>query len=111
MIGWEANASRMIQSEVLDEFDGRARISAFEINFDAEPIEVSATVLTPVLLADIESRGSDEMSRKLGAPVNFNITQYQVGTSASAAEEAQLAAARAQEAAAIRRADELGARP
>ena len=110
MIGWEANASRMIQSEVLDEFDGRARISAFEINFDAEPIEVSATVLTPVLLADIESRGSDEMSRKLGAPVNFNITQYQVGTSASAAEEAQLAAARAQEAAAIRRADELGAR-
>ncbi len=109
-IGWEANTSRLLQAEVIDEFDGRARISAFDINFEADPIEVSATVLTPKLVNDAESRAGRIMSRKLGKPVNFTITQYQVGTSKSAAEQAQLASARAQEDAAVQQADQLAAR-
>jgi len=51
-IGWEAGASRQLQGEVMDVFDGQARLSQFDINFDAEPIEVSATVGTPELRGD-----------------------------------------------------------
>lgn len=109
-IGWEANASRQIQGEVMDAFDGRARLSQFDINFDAEPIEASATVLTPELRNDAEEIASRGMARIAGQPVNFTITQYQVGTSASAAEQAQLAAVQAQEQVAVARADELAAR-
>lgn len=109
-IGWEANASRQIQGEVMDAFDGRVRLSQFDINFDAEPIEVSATVLTPELRNDAEESASRGMERIAGQPVNFTITQYQVGTSKSAAEQAQLAAVQKREQAAIARADELAAR-
>ena len=109
-IGWEANASRQIQSEVMDAFDGRARVSQFDINFDATPIEVSATVLTPELRSDAEEIASRGLERITGQPVNFTVTQYQVGTSKSAAEKAQLAAVQAQEKAAIARAEELAVR-
>lgn len=109
-IGWEANASRQIQGEVMDAFNGRVRLSQFAINFDAEPIEVSATVLTPELRNDAEEIASRGMERIAGQPVNFTITQYQVGTSKSAAEHAQLAAVQEREQAAIARADELAAR-
>ncbi len=109
-IGWEANASRQIQGEVMDAFDGRARMSQFDINFDATPIEVSATVLTPELRSDAEEIASRGLERIAGQPVNFTITQYQVGTSKSAAEKAQLAAVQAQEKAAIARAEELAVR-
>jgi uncharacterized hydrophobic protein (TIGR00271 family) len=109
-IGWEANASRQIQGEVMDVFDGRARLSQFDINFDAEPIQASATVLTPELRNDAEEIAARGMARIAGQPVNFTITQYQVGTSKSAAEEAQLASVQAQEKVAIARADELAAR-
>lgn len=109
-IAWEANASRQIQGEVTDVFDNRVRLSQFDINFDARPIEVSATVLTPELRNDAEEIASRGMERIAGQPVNFTITQYQVGTSKSAAEHAQLAAVQAQEQMAIARADELAAR-
>lgn len=109
-IGWEANASRQLQSEVMDVFEGQARLSQFDINFDAEPIEVSATVLTPQTRNDAEQIASRRMARVAGQPVNFTITQYQVGTSSSAAEQAQLASVQAQEKVAIARADELAAR-
>jgi len=47
----------------------------------------------------------------LNTPVDLNLTQYQVGTSASAAEQAQLSAARARaEADAIERAERLAQR-
>lgn len=109
-IGWESNASRQLQDEVMDVFDGQARLSQFDINFDAEPIKVSATVLTPKLRNDAEQAASREMARITGEPVNFTITQYLVGTSKSAAEQAQLMAAQAHEQAAMTKVDELGAR-
>jgi len=109
-IGWEAGVSRQLQGEVMDVFDGQARLSQFDINFDAEPIEVSATVGTPELRNDAEEIASRGMARIVGEPVNFTITQYQTGTSSAAVERAQLAAVQAQEQAAIARADELAAR-
>lgn len=99
-IAWESNAARQINSAVLDTFDSRARLSQIEVNYDTSPIQVAATVLTPELRPDAERITARAMARELGAPVDVVITQYQVGTSASAAEQAQLTAARAQQEAA-----------
>ena len=109
-IAWEATAAREIRAAVLDAFDDRARLSEIEIDYDGEPIQVTATVLTPRLRADAERATALEVSERLGEPTDITITQYQVGTHASAAEEAQLAAARAREAADVEEAETLADR-
>lgn len=109
-IAWEANANRQINAAVLDAFDSRARLSHIEGNFDFEPVQVTATVLTPELRPDAERVVSEALTRQLRAPVDVSITQYQVGTSATAAEEAQLSATRARERAAVERAQALAER-
>ncbi|RKF20621.1 DUF389 domain-containing protein [Altericroceibacterium spongiae] len=111
-IAWESNVSRQAQSAVMDNFSGKARLSQMDIRFDASPIDVSATVLTPELMPDAETISRRELRRLLNnRSLNFTLTQYQVGTSATAAEQAQLAAAReAAEADASQRAEELAQR-
>ena len=110
-IAWEAQASREIKSGLLDAFDSRSRVSQIDITWDADPISVSATVLTPQLRPDAEKLTERALERELGRPVSVSINQYQVGTSAKAAEEAQLSAARAQqEAADQRQTQDLAAR-
>lgn len=107
----ETNASRLVQGELLDNFDGRARIDQVSINWDADPVAIEATVLTPKLVPEAERRASAALQRILQRPVTLTLTQYQVGTNATAAEEAQLARARAQdEAAAAERAEALAER-
>jgi len=110
-IAWEARASRVMKGTVLDAFDGRARVSQIEIGWDSKPISLTATVLTPLLRPDAEKTAARALKRELGRAVDVSITQYKVGTSAQAAEEAQLAAAQAQKAAAdLQRSEELAAR-
>ncbi|OCC22987.1 hypothetical protein MB02_14600 [Croceicoccus estronivorus] len=109
-IAWEAQASRTIRGELLDEFDNNARLSQIDINFDAEPVTIAATVLTPTIRSDAEEAAGRAIRRQLGQAVEISITQYQVGIGAKAAEEAQLAAARAREAADRQRAEELSVR-
>lgn len=95
-IAWETNASRQGNAAVSDEFDPRARISQIEFEFDAEPIKLNASVLTPNLVSGAEERVRRELQRALGRAVEVTINQYKVGTDAADAEAAQLAAARAQ---------------
>ena len=109
-IGWEANTTRQINAIVVETFDGRARISDIVPDYNADPIQVSATVLTPEILADAEQLASDEMAERLGQPVDVSLTQLRVGTSALAAEEAELANARAQEAEAAQQAQSIAER-
>ena len=109
-IAWEAQAARVIKGEVLDGFDNAARLSEITINFDASPIAVDVTVLTPQLRPDAERATSRAIQRRLDVPVNMQITQYQVGTGSKAAEEAQLSAARDREAADRRRVEQLATR-
>ncbi|MDD3797901.1 MAG: DUF389 domain-containing protein [Novosphingobium sp.] len=108
-IAWEAQASRTIRGELLDEFDNNARLSQIDINFDSVPVAITATVLTPTIRDDAEKAATRAIERQLGQPVDVTITQYQVGTGSKAAEEAQLAAVRAREAADRQRAEELAA--
>src|SRR5690606_21555610 len=91
-IAWEANATRQINAAVLDVFDRRARLSQVDVNFQTDPSQVAATVLTPELKPDAERATARAMAESLGSPVSVTITQYKVGTSAQAAEQAQLEA-------------------
>jgi uncharacterized hydrophobic protein (TIGR00271 family) len=109
-IAWETNASRIIHSEVMDPFGARARLSQVETNFEASPIRVSATVLTPRIEAEAERIAGHALAQRLGRPVDLTLTQYRVGTSAQAAEEAQLVASQAREQAAGEQAEELANR-
>lgn len=110
-IAWETNAQRVVRSELADAFGDRSRISQVEFNWAAEPITVEATVFTPQLRAEADQMVREAVTRRLGRPLDIALTQYQVGTSASAAEQAQLTSARARdEAAATQRAQELARR-
>ncbi|GAA0271368.1 hypothetical protein GCM10009127_09450 [Alteraurantiacibacter aestuarii] len=109
-IVWETNATRQINSVVLEAFDDRARLSQIETNLNTEPIQVSATVLTPELNSDAERITARAMSRTLGEPVDVQLTQYRVGTSAQAAEQAQLSATLARQEADLAKAETLADR-
>ncbi|WP_234029624.1 TIGR00341 family protein [Erythrobacter sp. THAF29] len=110
-IAFQTNAQRVIRAEIEEAFVPDAEISRLEVEFRGEPIIASATVYTPVLNPDAEVEVERALANRLGEPVELTITQFQVGTSASAAEAAQLSAARAsEEAAAIARADDLAQR-
>lgn len=110
-IAWESNAQRIVRAELQDIFDNRSRISQTEFNFDSEPITIDATVLTPRLRPDAQVQAEAALTRRLGETVKLNLTQYQVGTSSTAAEQAQLSAAREKEEAAARqRAEDLAKR-
>ncbi len=109
-IAREANSTRQINEIVLDAFDDRSRLSQIETNFEVEPIQITATVLTPQLEADAESETARRISRMLEEPVEVTINQYRVGTSAQAAEEAELSAALAREQADLAEAEQLAER-
>ncbi|MGD9664309.1 MAG: DUF389 domain-containing protein, partial [Novosphingobium sp.] len=109
-IAWETQATRTIRGAVLDPFDNSARLSDIQFNWEADPIQVEATVLTPKLQPDAEKLAERSITREVGQPIDITLTQYQVGTAAQAAEQAQLAAARAKEQAAAAEATEIGER-
>ena len=110
-IAWETNAQRIVRNELQDAFAANARIDQFDIDFATDPMMVDATVLTPRLNSGADDEVRAALRRRLGTDVDVIITQFQVGTSASAAEQAQLSAARArEEEAASRRAEDLAKR-
>ncbi len=110
-IAWQTNAQRIVNAEIEEKFDSRARLDNVDIDFGVEPINIAATMLTPVLRPDAETEIERALARRLGEPVELTLVQFQVGTSASAAEQAQLSAARAsEEDAALARAEALGQR-
>ena len=106
-IGWETQAARQMRGTVLEVFDGSARISQIEPDFQTTPLEVSATVLTPAIISNAEQQAARAMTRQLGREVKLSLTQIRVGTTSQAAEEAQLAAAREQEEASVAQARDL----
>ncbi|WP_086619119.1 TIGR00341 family protein [Erythrobacter tepidarius] len=96
-IAWETNAQRIVRSALRDQFADGSQLDALEIDFSAVPVAVSAVVFTPALRPDAERAAERALSERLGEPVALELVQYEVGTSATAAERAQLAAARERE--------------
>ncbi|MFL0671458.1 MAG: TIGR00341 family protein [Erythrobacter sp.] len=110
-IAWEANAQRIVRSEIREKFDNRSLIDTFEIDFSATPLAINATMLTPEFKDDAEADIARALTARLGREVDLTLNQYQVGTSASAAQQAQLSATRAREEADARaRSDALALR-
>lgn len=110
-IAWEANAQRIVRSEIREKFDNRSLIDTFEIDFSADPLTINATMLTPEFKPDAEADIARALAERLGREVELTLNQYQVGTSASAAQQAQLSATRAREEADARaRSDALALR-
>jgi uncharacterized hydrophobic protein (TIGR00271 family) len=95
-IAWEANVSRSANGYIKDQFGKRASVSQIEIDFDADPIVVNATVFTPKILAGVAEQSSRVLSRTLGQPIAVNVEQFKVETGEDA-NSAELAAAKMQE--------------
>jgi uncharacterized hydrophobic protein (TIGR00271 family) len=106
----QTNETRLVNSALLDVFDGRGRLSQFDVEFHNHGVQVTATVLTPQLKPKAEQITTRQLERSLGKPVQIKLTQYQVGTGAFAAEQAQLEAAQAREQADLAHADTLAER-
>ncbi|HSJ77677.1 MAG TPA: TIGR00341 family protein [Erythrobacter sp.] len=99
-IAWETNAQRIVGDAIRDEFERPAQIDALEIDFAADPVDISAIIFTPVIRPDAEAVIKRALLRRLGRPVELTLTQSQTETGAGAAQRAQLSAARVREEAA-----------
>ena len=93
-IAWEANAQRIVKNALQAEFGDRARISQQDIDWSSDPLEISATVLTPRFIKNAEPGVQLRLDKSLGRRVHVALEQFRVGTEAGAAEQAQLAQAR-----------------
>ncbi|MBO6528380.1 MULTISPECIES: DUF389 domain-containing protein [unclassified Erythrobacter] len=98
-IAWEANGQRIINQEVAEAFTDRARVEQPVVNWDTEPVTITASVFTPEFNPNADSEVARRLVQRLGRAVVVNIDQFQVGTDPGAAEQAALAQARAREAA------------
>ncbi len=96
-IAWETGAVRVATNVVGDEFDSAARVSQIDFDFEAEPIQLNATVLTPDIVEDAQDAVQRILSRRLGRPVEVSIMQYEVGTAGDGADAAEIALARMRE--------------
>lgn len=111
-IAWEALASREAHELVGAHFGENARISQVEIDYDAKPLAVEATVFTPQYRDDAEKVLDERLGLVLGQPVEVKIEQFTVGSEQGEAEATQIAAARgtASEATRVRLAERLAER-
>ena len=93
-IAWEARAQRMVGNALQAEFGDRARISQQDIDWSTNPLEISATVLTPSFVKNAEQGVEARLDNSLGRKVHVALEQFRVGTEAGAAEQAQITQAR-----------------
>jgi uncharacterized hydrophobic protein (TIGR00271 family) len=93
-IAWEALASREAHELVGAHFGENARVSQVDIDYDAKPLAVEATVFTPTYREDAEKVLGRQLGLVLGQPVEVKIEQFTVGSEQGEAEATQMAAAR-----------------
>lgn len=93
-IAWEALASREAHALVSAHFGENARISQVDVDYEAKPLAVEATVFTPQFRNDAERALGERLGLVLGQPVEVKIEQFTVGSEKGEAEATQIAAAR-----------------
>ncbi len=99
-IAFQTNSQRVIRAEIEEPFTDGSEISRLDVDFRSDPIIVSASIYTPTPRPEVEAEIERALESRLGQDIELTLTQFQVGTSASAAQQAQLSAARASEEAA-----------
>ena len=92
-IAWETLASRQVREALAVHFGDRSRLSDIAVDYDAEPISIEATVLTPRFRPGAEQQVAAKLQRQLLRPVDVTIDQFRVDAEAGA-EAAAIAAAR-----------------
>lgn len=95
-IASEANISRQANKFVKNQFGNKARVSQIDIDFDANPIMISASVFTPTIITDAEEQAARMLSRTFDKAIAVKIAQYRVEIGGNAA-KAELNAARLKE--------------
>ncbi|UVI40367.1 DUF389 domain-containing protein [Qipengyuania spongiae] len=93
-IVWESNAARLIRTTIIAQAGPMARLSNIEFDLNAQPVSVSATLLTPETRENAEELSEAALAKQLGRPVNLSLTQFRVGTGEDA-EALEILAARA----------------
>ncbi len=96
-IAFEANSQRVVQEAIAESFPENARVSDVAIDWDSEPASVSATVFTPQFNSNANTEIVRRLTRRFDTPVAVALDQFRVGADPGAAEEAQLAKARAEQ--------------
>ncbi|MCF8709616.1 DUF389 domain-containing protein [Rhizorhapis sp. SPR117] len=96
-IAWEAAASRQASDVISGTFDKRSRISQLDIDYNSDPIKVTASILTPDYKEQAEQSIERTLSRLFDRSIDVSVEQFRVGTDAGDAEAAQLAAAQVRE--------------
>ena len=95
-IAFENFANSYARDAVDEVFGKQARVSQLDIDFRAEPIKLTATVLTPRYRADANRAVAASFAKSAGQRAVVSIEQYRVGTGPGAAEQAAIRAASAQ---------------
>lgn len=99
-IAFEANSQRVVQEEIAESFPENARVSDLSIDWDSTPATVSATVFTPEFNSNANAEIIRRLTNRFEEPVSVSLDQFRVGADPGAAEQAQLAQARAEQQAA-----------
>ncbi|PTQ13113.1 hypothetical protein CLG96_03000 [Sphingomonas oleivorans] len=90
-IGWESVASRQIRDAALSPFSNQARISQIDVDYDRDPIQVRAIILTRQFRPDAERLVHERLRNTLSRPAEVHIDQVRIGSENS--DSAQVAAA------------------
>ena len=99
-IAFEANAQRIVASELASAFPSDAQVGTASINWESDPIQIDADVFTPEFRTGAEAEVARRLKDRLGRDVVVSLDQLRVGTDPGAAQQAELAQARAAEQAA-----------
>ena len=93
-IAFEALASRQAREVIASGFGGDARLSRLDIDYDARPVAVEATVFTSDYRPDAEREAERALARLMRRPVKVTLEQFRVGAAAGEAEAAEIAQAK-----------------
>ena len=99
-IAFEATSQRVVLDTIAESFPAKARVSDPAIDWDADPLQVSATVFTPQFNTEANAEIKRRLERRFEREVTVVIEQLRVGANPGAAEQAELLKARAEQQAA-----------
>lgn len=74
-IAWEALVSRETSSAIARAFPADARVNDVRINYDARPVDIEATVITPQYNGAAERELTTQLARLVGGPVVLSLDQ------------------------------------
>ena len=99
-IAFEANSQRIVQVAIAESFPENARVNDVSIDWDGDPLSITATIFTPEFNSGADAEIIRRLTHRFEEPVSVSLDQFRVGADPGAAEQAQLAQARAEQEAA-----------